>query len=55
LEQGKLRQLERRKPCEGQCNVTSLVVQDLFGGSILKTRTRAGTLFYNLIDCVRWT
>ncbi|WP_394888249.1 hypothetical protein ACG873_23965 [Mesorhizobium sp. AaZ16] len=41
-------------PAKGQCSVTSLVVQDLFGGSILKTKTRGGTHFYNLIDGVRW-
>jgi hypothetical protein len=41
-------------PAKGQCAVTSLVVQDLFGGSILKTLTRGGMHFYNKIDGVRW-
>jgi hypothetical protein len=41
-------------PAKGQCAVTSLVVQDLFGGSILKTATRGGMHFYNKIDGVRW-
>lgn len=41
-------------PAKGQCSVTSLVVQDAFGGEILKTRTKGGTHFYNLIDGVRW-
>lgn len=41
-------------PAKGQCSVTSLVVQDIFGGSILKTKTHGGTHFYNLIDGVRW-
>ncbi|WP_244642462.1 hypothetical protein [Phyllobacterium sp. 628] len=41
-------------PAKGQCSVTSLVVQDLFGGSILKTKTHGGTHFYNVIDGVRW-
>jgi hypothetical protein len=41
-------------PVKGQCSVTSLVVQDIFGGDILKTKTRGGTHFYNSIDGVRW-
>lgn len=36
-------------PARGQCSVTALVVQDIFGGEILKTRTDAGTHFYNRI------
>lgn len=34
-------------PANGQCSVTSLVVQDLFGGEILKTQVPGGTHFYN--------
>jgi hypothetical protein len=41
-------------PAKGQCSVTSLVVHDLFGGDILKTKTRGGTHFYNSINGVRW-
>ena len=41
-------------PAKGQCSVTSLIVQDIFGGTILKTKTYGGTHFYNLIDGVRW-
>ncbi|PSH63815.1 hypothetical protein CU102_22605 [Phyllobacterium brassicacearum] len=41
-------------PAKGQCSVTSLVMQDLFGGSILKTKTSGGTHFYNVIDGVKW-
>lgn len=37
-------------PAKGQCSVTSLVAQDLFGGDIVTTRTNGGTHFYNLID-----
>ncbi|OHV78382.1 hypothetical protein LCM4579_26510 [Ensifer sp. LCM 4579] len=37
-------------PLRGQCSVTALVVQDVFGGEILKTRTGAGMHFYNRID-----
>jgi hypothetical protein len=41
-------------PAKGQCSVTALVVQDAFGGEILKTYTRGGTHFYNLVDGVKW-
>lgn len=37
-------------PARGQCSVTSLVVQDFFGGDILKTQTPEGWHFYNQID-----
>ncbi|MET3615426.1 hypothetical protein ABID16_003770 [Rhizobium aquaticum] len=37
-------------PAKGQCSVTSLVAQDLFGGEIVTTRTKGGTHFYNVID-----
>lgn len=37
-------------PARGQCGVTSLVVQDVFGGQILKTLLQQGPHFYNLID-----
>lgn len=36
-------------PARGQCGVTALVVQDIFGGEILKTRTAQGMHFYNRI------
>lgn len=41
-------------PARGQCGVTALVVQDYFGGDILKTRTADGVHFYNRIEAVRW-
>ena len=41
-------------PARGQCSVTALVVQDVLGGDILRTRTAGGTHFYNMIDGVRW-
>lgn len=41
-------------PARGQCNVTSLVVQDLFGGEILKTEVSGGWHFYNCIDGQRY-
>ncbi|MBV8754960.1 MAG: hypothetical protein JO328_19055 [Hyphomicrobiales bacterium] len=36
-------------PARGQCNATSLVVQDLCGGEILKTETPGGWHFYNAV------
>lgn len=36
-------------PARGQCNVTCLVVQDLYGGDILKTELPNGWHFYNRI------
>jgi hypothetical protein len=39
----------RENPARGQCGVTALVVQDIFGGEILKTQTARGTHFYNRI------
>ncbi|MEX3810872.1 hypothetical protein AB3X96_11450 [Paraburkholderia sp. BR13439] len=41
-------------PAQNHCSVTSLIVQDCFGGEILTTRTSGGTHFYNLIDGKRW-
>ncbi len=40
-------------PACGQCGVTSMVVQDLFGGEILKTGTPGGMHFYNRVNGVR--
>ncbi|MBW8447243.1 MAG: hypothetical protein K0M49_16605 [Arenimonas sp.] len=40
-------------PAKGQCSVTCLVVQDLFGGEILKTEVPGGTHFYNRIGGAR--
>ena len=37
-------------PALGQCNVTALIVQELFGGKLLKTRLPEGEHFYNFID-----
>lgn len=41
-------------PALGQCNVTSLLIEELFGGRILKTRYREGFHFYNEIDGYRY-
>lgn len=37
-------------PARGQCNVTAVLVHDLFGGEILKTPQPDGDHFYNRID-----
>ena len=41
-------------PCRNQCAVTALAVQRLLGGEIVKTATKGGTHFYNLIDGRYW-
>jgi hypothetical protein len=42
-----------QNPANGQCGVTALVVNDLFGGEILKTKTPEGWHYYNKIDGIR--
>lgn len=37
-------------PALGQCSVTSLVIQDIFGGEIVKTEILGEWHFYNRID-----
>jgi hypothetical protein len=37
-------------PANGQCNVTAILVHDLFGGDILKTPLPDVEHFYNRID-----
>lgn len=39
-----------RNPARGQCNVTALLLNELFGGEILKTRLPEGDHFYNRIE-----
>jgi hypothetical protein len=41
-------------PAKGQCGVTSLVVNDLLGGEIFKTRITGGWHYYNGIDGKRF-
>lgn len=41
-------------PHKGQCSVTSLVINDLFGGQILKTSVDNQWHYYNRIDKVRY-
>ena len=44
------RQWTPENPAAGQCNVTAAVIQDLFGGDILRTRLADGWHYYNRID-----
>ena len=44
------RQWSRDNPANGQCAVTSLVLQDVYSGSLLKTRVGDAWHFYNEID-----
>ena len=44
----------RDNPACGQCSVTALVVQDVLGGEILKTKVADAWHFYNHIDGRRW-
>lgn len=37
-------------PAKGQCGVTALVVQDIYGGELKKTKVRAAWHFYNFIE-----
>jgi len=41
-------------PAAGQCNVTALLVHELFGGDLLKTPLPAGDHFYNRIGGRRY-
>lgn len=41
-------------PAKGQCGVTALVINDIFGGEILKTMLPDGWHFYNRIDGKRY-
>ncbi len=43
-----------QNPAAGQCNVTSLLVHELFGGELLRTPLVQGDHFYNRIGGVRY-
>jgi len=40
----------KTNPAKGQCGVTALVVNDIYGGEIYKTPTLEGWHFYNKIN-----
>ncbi len=48
------RQWTAENPAAGQCNVTALLVHDLFGGELLKTPLPEGDHFYNRINGHRY-
>ena len=48
------RQWTEENPAAGQCNVTALLVYELFGGELLKTPLPAGDHFYNQIAGCRY-
>lgn len=41
-------------PAKGQCGVTALVINDWFGGEILKTKVAGNWHFYNRINGQRY-
>jgi len=41
-------------PAAGQCNVTALLIRELFCGELLKTPLSAGDHFYNRIEGQRY-
>ncbi|OWY68126.1 hypothetical protein B7486_27770 [cyanobacterium TDX16] len=41
-------------PAKGQCSVTALVIQDCYGGQLLKTRVDESWHFYNYINRMRY-
>lgn len=44
----------QENPAKGQCSVTAIVIQEFFGGSIMKTKLESGQFhFYNLINSKR--
>jgi hypothetical protein len=48
------RQWTPENPAAGQCNVTALLIHELFGGDILKTSLPAGDHFYNQVGGRRY-
>jgi hypothetical protein len=48
------RQWTAEDPAVGQCNVTALLVYELFGGELLQTVLPEGKHFYNRIDRQRY-
>ena len=44
------KQWSEENPANGQCNVTSAVIYDLFGGDVLRTRYPTVWHYYNRID-----
>ena len=47
---GLKKEWNKENPSLGQCAVTSLIVNDFFGGKIMRCMTTSGSHYYNLID-----
>ena len=45
---------QEHNPANGQCGVTALVINDLLGGEIKKTKLPNGWHFYNVINGIRY-
>jgi hypothetical protein len=50
LKTEKLQGMKKRNPAEGKDGVVSLLIHDIFGGEILKTKMKSRWHFYNRID-----
>ena len=50
LKTEKLQGMRKRNPAEGKDGVVSLLIHDIFGGEILKTKLKSRWHFYNRID-----
>lgn len=48
------KQWSQENPANGQCNVTAAVINELFGGEVLKTRLPGTWHYYNRIDGQRY-
>lgn len=46
-------QWSAQNPANGQCNVTAAVINDLYGGDVLRTRYPTFWHYYNRIDGIR--
>jgi len=47
---GLKKEWNKDNPSLGQCAITSLIVNDFFGGKIMRCMTTSGSHYYNLID-----
>lgn len=47
-------QWKPENPALGQCNVTALLIEEMFGGRILKTKLQEGYHYYNEIKGYRY-
>jgi len=50
LKANKPQGMKKCNPAEGKDGVVSLLIHDIFGGEILKTKMKSGWYFYNRID-----